>query len=286
MKMSNKNKAQSQPSPVVTAEVANAPENVIAAVQDMSEEEAAKVTTIPKRFKRFGRRDVTVSKVAAGKVQLLQDAKAAFAEAATLSGKGNEQETKAVEISNRGGLMLARGRIAGLLAPSEVSTVLGDSFGWNGKGSKVGTRVTSAEPDATRSATPYGLGNQVRQRIVRAVNAYLFTHGQQADAGAFFEGLDPSDVAPLLTETLNNDGSLWTLYQQLSNVKASVTGIRPKDAFNPKKIASITASLGENLPFTIEQFIANPALFEAYDSLYRMLGEIDRSLPDDESEAA
>lgn len=264
------------------------PEEVIQTVQAMSEAEAANVTAHPtarRGFKRFGQRDATVPKVAAAKVQLLQDARKAFSEAAQLADKGDDQEAKAVEISNRGGLMLYTGLASGIVSRAEVTAILGDEFGWKGKGNKVGQRVTSAEPDATRGTTPYGLGNQLRQRIVRAHNAHLFVSGREDDAGAFFDGLTPDIVQPIVNEYTGEDGSLWALYKHLAEAKSNATGVRPKDAFNPKKIAAIVATLGENMERTVEMF-GNASLFNAYDSLYRMLGEIDRQLPEETSEAA
>lgn len=272
----NATQQTAEPQPEITA-----PEDVIAAVRAMPEDQAANVATHPTAklgFRRFGNRDAVIPKVAAEKVQLLSEARESLAEAAKLADKGGESEAKAAEIGGRGGLLLYTGLASGVVSRSEVSAILGETFGWNGKGNKKGERVTTAEPDATRSATPYGMGNQLRQRIVRAHNAYLFVHGREADAGAFFDGLTPKDVQPILNEHAKEGGSLWTLYTKLADVKSQTTGVRPKDAFNPKKILSIVDTLGANPAYTVEMFNSNPSLFNAYDSLISLLAEIDRDM--------
>ena len=276
-----KNKSQSQQN--ITAEGAST-------VGAMSEETAEKVVSIGKakgqRSNRFEREDVAITQAAATKTQLLADARKSFHEAAQLAAKGADSEGKAAEVANRGGILLFRGRISGVLSPDEVSAVLGDEFGWKGRGVKSGQRVTSAEPDATRSATPFGVGEAVRKRVVRAVGAHNFVNGNTEAAGAFFKPLAVETVQPLLNAVTQEGGNLWTLYDKLAAAKNEAAGTRPKLAFDAKRIASITATLGENIGHSVEMMQSNPGLFDAYLGLYRMLGVIGREMPEDEASVA
>jgi len=265
------------------------PEEVIQTVQNMPEGTAENVVSLSqqkgKRSNRFETVDVAITEAAANKVSLIKEAREAFHEAAELASKGDENEGKAVASAQRGGVLLYRGRVSGILTPDEVSSILGDEFGWKGKGTKSGQRVTSAEPDATRSATPFGIGEMTRKRVVRAVGAQQFCVGNEQAAGAFFKGLEPETVQPLLNE-VSNGGSLWTLYDKLAAAKREATGQRPKLAFDPKRISGIVSDLGANIADTVSRMQSNPALFNSYLGLYRMLGTIGREMPDDEASAA
>jgi hypothetical protein len=272
-----KNKNQPSPSQTLTGETPalseDAAENIVALSKSRSLRNAFETETV-------------VNESAAEKVQLISQARASFHEAAELADERDASDEKALEVAQKGGHLLFIGRVRGILPPVEVSTILGEEFGWKGKGAKAGQRVTTTEPDATRSATPFGMGEYIRKRIVRAYGAYAFVNGNEQAAGAFFKGLEPEAVEPLITPVVNGDGSIWTLYDKLTAVKQAAAGQRPKLAFDPKRIASITATLGENIPASVSQMRGTRGLFEAYQSLYRMLSVIGREMSRDEVEAA
>lgn len=258
-------------------------------VQGMSPEAAENVVTLNagkgQRKNFFEQADVALTEAAASKVQLVQHIREKAEEANALIAKGEESDSSVTAIADDIATSLYRGRTTGVLSSDEVSSLLGESFGWKGKGDKAGTRVTSAEPDKTRSKTPYGWGEDVRKRVVRAVGAHAFVNGDVIAAGAFFKGLEPSAVKPILNAFVNGNRSIFTVYKDLQEMKQENAGQRPRLAFDPKRIAQIAAMLGADVPAAIEEISHNAGLRNAYLGLYRMLGVIGRELTD-EAEAA
>lgn len=264
--------------------------SVVTAVAEMDLETAENVVSMAtakgKRSNRFEREDVELTEAAQTKVQLIQHIQEKAEEANKLIEADEANESTVGDIAVDIATTLYRGRTQGVLSPDEVSTLLGDNFGWKGKGDKAGARVTAAEPDKTRSKTPFGWGEAIRKRVVRAVGAHAFVTGNDAAAGAFFKGLEPETVEPILNGLNNGNRSIWTVYDDLAKAKNDATGTRPKLAFDPKRIAQITAMLGGDIPHSVEQMSKVRGLFEAYTALYRMLGVIGREMPDEEANAA
>lgn len=266
------------PQPNVTG-----PDEAIQTVSEMTEEAANVVSMSAAKGQRkniFERADVPVTENAATKVKLLSSVHSAFDEAANLADQSGENTDKAIEIASKGATLLFQGRIQGIVSQDEISAILGDHFGWKGKGDKVGQRVTSAEPDATRGRTPFGMGEHIRKRIVRAVRLHAFVNGDKRAAGVFFEGLNPDDVQPFLTE-IQNGTSLWTVYDSLAKLKSERSGNRPPLAFDPKRIAGLAAKLGENVQYSVQQMQDIRGLVEAYTALYRIISVIGRETPEE-----
>lgn len=210
-----------------------------------------------------------------GKVQLVSEAKKLLQQAAELADKADENDEAANEPAAKGGLLLFRGMSQGIISNDEVTDILGSTFGFKEK--------QNGEP----SKTPAGKGEEIRKRVQRAFKAYDYAVNGNEPV-SFFEPLDRDDVQPLIDQLLNGGIGLWEFYRQTGELKAERTGKRPPMWADPRRIAALTRSLGENVQNTVAIIQRTPGLFAAYAGLLQMIETIgaEMPVPETESEAA
>lgn len=161
----------------------------------------------------------------------------------------------------------------GVFQLNQVSGMLGDVFGYRKKGdAKV--RVNPGDKEA--SATPFGEGEAIRKRVVRAVQARDFVENDVATA--LFADAKPDEVSAILDRIgAEEDGlSIWSAYDAFGKLKQR-NNERPAAAFDPKKVAALTDALSENVEHSAQLFADNAALCDAYAELREVVLEIDRA---------
>lgn len=261
MSKSNKTRTASpSPAPETTL---TGPEAVIQTVQDMPAETAEIIALQSRQGRRVNALDVLNAKqteAIQSKVALLSEAETAIAETVKLAGDiivSEDQERKVAEAAAKAAHVLFRGRITGVLSQDELSELLGRGFGWKRK------------QDGTQSKTPFGQGEAIRKRVVRATGAYAFVNGN--DAPAFFDPLDREAVAPFVQEVIAGKRSVLTLYNDLADMKAEASGKRPAPAFNPKAVMAMAAALSENVQASVTLWHDTAGLLVAYQTLSRAI---------------
>jgi hypothetical protein len=224
------------------------------------------------------RREV-LSNAGATKHQILNVTKQRLAEAADLFNEGGGKEREGRAIVDKASTELYTARANGVLSADELSSLLGDTFGWKAKKGPKDAPVKGGDPDASK--TPFGYGEAVRKRVVRAVQAHEYVTG--ADTSRFFEGLPTDKVSDLLQQVETGTLSLWTAYDYMGNIKSeAATRINP--AFDPKAVAKLVEALRE--PGAAQKFLANSALQDAYLAMHDMIIELDREAAALKREAA
>lgn len=195
------------------------------------------------------------------KTEILAAADAAIEKVVKLAGDKSASEDadrRVTEAADSAASILFKGRISGLLSPDEVSELLGRGFGFKTKA------------DGKPSKTPFGAGERIRKRVVRAFDAVQFVRGTD-EPKAFFEPLSKEDVKPLVNSVLKGERSVFTLYDDLGALKQKASGSRLPTAFNPKAIANLQALLGENVRVSVQTWHDTPGLLEAYVGLYQTI---------------
>lgn len=270
----NRNRNQSQPQ--------SQPEEILAAVQDMPVDEG-NGHVIPMRRKANAKnaaliRNERVSKAYEQKAQLVGAARQKLAEAADMAAQGGEAETQATQTASEAAGMLYQGRIEGVITDDEITNYLGDAFGYREKGN-ASNRVDPGHRDASK--TPFGLGEVIRKRLVRSVKAtdFVRSNGEEVPT-AFFEPLDVSDVAPLINELRDGKRTIWSVYNELGELKkkAGGTSNRVAPAFDPARIAAMANTLGNDYEASVTTIAENDDLFNAWADLF---GIIDVVLSDE-----
>lgn len=243
----------------------NQPEAIVAAVQDMPEAEITSLTARQgKRVNALAAHNAAIKEAVQNKVQLIQQTENALTDVLTIAGDKSasaDHEAKLIEASNKASFLLFRGRTTGIFSADEVSEMLGQTFGWKTK------------QNGEDSKTPFGQGESIRKRVVRAVDAFSFVNSN-AEPKAFFEPLERAKVKQMLSEVETGNRSIYTLYNDLSAYKAEASGTRPKRAFDPKGIVSLTAMLSENVNASVESWHDTPGLFDAYAGLLRIINTV------------
>lgn len=178
-------------------------------------------------------------------------------QAASLYGEGSESETLGAALADKAGTKLYQARISGLFNADEVSSLLGERFGY------------APKQDGTDGKTPAGAGGAIRKRIVRAVQArdYALT----GEGTAFFDGLDKDAISDVVT-AIDNGGSIWTAYEAFGKIKKE-GAVKVALAFDPRRIAAIAADLRQDGAVTV--FAGSVALQEAYLQLVNAINFVD-----------
>lgn len=221
---------------------------------------AASVAIAPKTVDLFASVRAVESDSVQAKTVTMQVARQKLAQAADLYKEGGSKSDEADAIAADAAGLLYQARAAGKIDANEVSGVLGDIFGYVPK------------KDGTPGKTPDKQGGAIRKRVVRAVEARQYVNGE--DASRFFEGL-PVDAVAAIVERLDIEGdnrlSIWSAYDLLGKLKTE-NAARTNPAFDPKRIAAITASLGEEGGPDIVR--NSPELIKAYAALVDVLDVI------------
>jgi hypothetical protein len=249
----NQTRTQPEPSPAITA----------LGDQPISD----KVVELRSRGPLAARRAI-LSETGAAKHALLSETKQRLAEAADCYAEGGAKAEEGKAIADKASVRLFTARADGILSADELSSMLGDAFGWKAKKGNKDRPVKGGDPDASK--TPFGQGEAIRKRVVRAVQAHEYV--TDADASKFFDGLPKEKVQDVLTRVRNNDLSIWSAYDMMGDIKReNVT--RPDPAHDPKAVAKFVNALAE--PSFAQRFLANPDLQDAYLALHDMIVQVD-----------
>lgn len=200
--------------------------------------------------------------------QATQKARQMLAQAADLYGEGGSKAKEADKIAGDAAVILYRARVGGALSAEQLSSLCVDTFGAKKKGGG-DAPVKPADPDASK--TPFGQGEAIRKRVVRAVQAFEFING--GEPSRFFDGLPKDAIKTVLDRVETSDLSLYRAYDLMGDIKRNaVTRVHP--AFDPKRVAQMVEALTEE--GAAAQFVANPALTDAYLALRDILVEVGR----------
>jgi hypothetical protein len=212
--------------------------------------------------------------------ELVKATSQVLAHASDLYAEGDDKAKEAKGIADKAAIQLYQGRAAGILTAEQVSDVLKNAFGAQKKGART-VKVHPSDPEASK--TPFGAGEDIRKRVVRAANAFDHINGRIEDR--FFEGLD-RDSADEDGNTLGDvldrlsDGSigLWASYERMAAIKRAHQ-VRTNPAFDAKKMAAIVNALGEEGARSI--ILANPGLKIVYAELIEVLSVIGEEEPEE-----
>lgn len=212
----------------------------------------------------------------ARKAEIMGTARQRLAQAADYEGKGEDARAEARRLENDAGVALFIGRTDNILSADDVTNICGDIFGWKGKGDKKGQRVTSATPDHLRSKTPYGEGEALRKRIVRAHAAADYVNDPVRGGGTFFAPFgrdddDPQTVAAMLNDVRQGRTSLWTFYDNIGTERSRRMS-RGNPAFNPARVMDWAAAYTSEGAADVIR--SNPELRRNLAFLYGALAEL------------
>jgi hypothetical protein len=258
------------------------PEMVVETVADNSEQAANVLSIAASKSRRAGpldRIDVLMTEAARIKNTNLQAARQKLAEAADYAKEGEARAKEAAETAGQGAFLLFEARRAGAIDDGEVTGVLGDTFGFKPK------------KDGTDGRTPAGMGEQVRKRVVRAVNAWNYVNNNVSDK--FFDGLPKDDVAAIINsmepernkdgEIVKNGTSPFTAFDLLTKLRQKNVSRTPA-WFDANHIGKLVDGLAA--PEAIDNIEGNDVLLAQYAALRRMIEHINSELALRESEAA
>lgn len=258
----NQTSTQPEPSPIVTA---------------LGEDGISdKVVSLRARGPLEMRRHA-LSETGAAKHAILTDTKQQLSQAADLFAEGGEKAKEGRKLLETLAPTLYIARKNGTLSADELSSLLGDTFGWKAKKGDKEAPVKGGDPDASK--TPFGYGEATRKRVVRAVQAAEYVAaveaGREINASKFFDGLPVEPVKEALARVEANQLSLWSAYDKLGDIKREASeGRNAEPAFDPKRIAKIAESLRR--PDAPQRLLDNPALLDAYLGLHDMIVVVDR----------
>jgi hypothetical protein len=218
----------------------------------------------------------------AEKMTLLGESRQRLAEAADMLATGQASEKEAGNILATVGANLYRLRIGGQLSNDELTSLLGDTFGFRKKGKGGSTvRVPAGHPDASK--TPYGQGNNLRNRLTRAVQGHAYV-ADTANASAFFDGLDAEAVDAELKRLETGKASLYTVFDALSALKKQAKAPAVDAAFNPLNVAKfVSAYSGKS---AVDIIAANPDLASVCAELRDVLTVVSQELASRMAKAA
>lgn len=214
------------------------------------------------------------------KITVVTTSKQKLAMAADLYRDGNRNEREAAEAASTASVPLIEAISSGMVSKDEASSILGDVFGYKvkGKAQDGATPISAGVPSdyskdgLTASKTPYGDGEAIRKRIMRAVQADQYVNG--GEATAFFAGLDEKEVGSILASVKAGKISMWSAYDYFAKLKPRAE--RVDNAFNPKIVAAMFEKLAEEggKP-AAELFRRSPSLIEAYAALIEAVQIVD-----------
>lgn len=209
--------------------------------------------------------------------QLASAAKQKMAEAADLYLKGLGQTEEAKQAADDAALALYQLRVHNRISADQVTDILGSTWGFKKKGAGNGNiRLKAGDKEA--SATPWGHGEAVRKRVVKAVQAHAFVN-DAADASEFFKPLPKNEVKAVLDRigAEENGISIWRAYDAFGELAKAVKEdqVRVARALDPKHIASLIDQLAKAPEVTKQAFASNPDLVKAYDELMEVYDAID-----------
>lgn len=211
--------------------------------------------------------------------QTQQEARQLAAEAADLMREGGEKAKEGKKLAAKVATLLFTARASNAMDAAQVSSILGDTFGW--KATKGDKDVPRKGGDPEAGKTPFGEGEAIRKRVVRAVQAHEFVEG--GEPSKFFDGLPKDKVGDILNRVTNNDLSIYSAYDALGDIKRdAASNLNP--AFDPVKVAKFAEGLRQ--PKLAEAFNTNRALVEAYLAVFDLIAEVNNEAAALSSQAA
>lgn len=198
-----------------------------------------------------------------------REARQTLAEAKDLFSQGEEQRSKAQETAAKAGILLYQDRAQGRMSNEELNGLLGDIFGFRGKGDDKDKVLPAGHPNAGK--TPAGEGEAIRKRVVRFVQADGFVNG--GETSKFFDGMDKAKVSQVLNNLANDKLPFWQAYVTLSDMKREGSTGRINPAFDAKAIAKIVAALATSE--APQKWAENPALVKSYSALLNIIRVVD-----------
>lgn len=244
------------------------PEMVVAPVieQPVISNEAAPVVPVAK-LNIFAASADAISKRVQDKMAIMGSIKQRLAEARDYFEEGKGKTAEGQAVADKAAIHLYQAQTLGYVTKDEVSSALGDYFGFKPK--------TDGKP----GKTPMGEGEAIRKRIVRAVAATEYvTNG---DGGKFFSGLPEAEVASVVASLDNGDISIWTAYEQFADIKKALA-VRTLLAFNVAQIKAINETLA--LPSSGAIIRGNLELVAVYGTLVSLLTIIGEEPVSEEAE--
>lgn len=242
-----------------------APAIAMAAPETATETNVVALETGGTRKSLFGTVEAG-SETAIAKVTVLQDIRQKLAEANDLFQSGDDKAKEASAIADNCGVRLYQAMVVGIANAEETSSLLCDIFGRKPKA------------DGTPGKTPFGQGEHLRKRVIRAVQAHECVTGKFSRPSAFFDGLsgdsadkDGRTIANVVTALSQGQLSIWSAYDYLAKIRRD-NAETVKPAFDPKKVAAMVESLSQDGAADI--VAASPALQAAYDALFSVMGTI------------
>ena len=204
------------------------------------------------------------------KQQLISEINSSLADVVKLAEQGGKSEQEAMEKSQTAALKLYQGWTSGALDAGQVTELLGRKFGAKEKGNSK-HRVPWASGD-NASSTPFGMGEAIRKRVVRAVRAHEFVQSNGTEGVAFFDTLDVDAVRDELNKVNSGQLSVHTLYDNLAKLKTEAnSGNRAPLAFDAARVTKLTNALSEDMSKTLLAIATSESLFNAYADLRDMI---------------
>lgn len=203
---------------------------------------------------------------------ILTDVKQKLTEAADLLKEGGTKAKEAQKIIDGQATALFVARADGILDADAFNAMLGDAFGFKLKAGKGDTSmpVNAGHPDASK--TPFGQGEALRKRVVRAVQAHEYVAG--TDASKFFDGLPKERVEENLKRVRDGKLSLWQAYDNMGKIKQEASNTRPSPALDTKLLGKIVEGLRE--PTMAERYLNNQDLQDIYLAIHDLIVATDR----------
>lgn len=188
----------------------------------------------------------SIAETIAAKVTLREEAKTLLSEAASTCKEGETFTAIGRDIASKAAYKLYQGQSQSLFTKQEVSSLLGEQFGFKVKA------------DGTASKTPNGEGEATRKRVVRAVLAAGYIAG---DDVKYFEGCDKTAIAEVLHKMDTGSISVWSAYDYLGQIVADNRETIPL-ALSPSKLLKFVEDLAK--PSNIDKINASNELRVCY----------------------
>lgn len=178
-------------------------------------------------------------------------------EVAAIALVGADKANEAQNLADKPTAMLFHAQVERIFTKDEVNEILGSEFGFVPK------------KDGTLGKTPFGKGQDIRKRVVRAVQAheYLVDNGP---CPAFLEGVDKTEAMSVLN-TLNEGGSIWSAYDSFGTLKERIP---VETAFDATRLSKIVMALRED--GAAEKLANSPALLDTYAELLAAINKVDQ----------
>lgn len=211
-----------------------------------------------------------VTERAAASQTTMQEVGQLLAQVADMEADGRHNAREIRDLASQGAKRLYQGRAQGLFSNEQITAVLGDKFGYKekGEGADKTRPVPAGHKDASK--TPFGEGEAIRKRVVRAVDAHRFVMSDGEDATSFFEGMNVETIKGVLAD-IDGGLSIYSAYDDFTAIRKA--GNPTLDAaFRPETIEKQAKRLTES--DMAEGLRNNPLLIIAYKGLMEQIEQL------------